>query len=60
MFLANLFEDVAANGFAKRAFAPTQSLESSLERGPVAVEQAKDNGIEGYGSRFPDGDREAH
>ena len=54
-----IVKQIKAKRAAKRALAPTQSLESSLERGPVAVEQAKDNGIERYGSRFSDGDREA-
>lgn len=44
---------------AKKALAPTQSLESSLERGPLAVEQAKDSGIARYGPRFATGDQVA-
>ena len=47
---------IKAKRAAKRVF---QSLESSLELGPIEVEQAKDNGIERYGSRFSDGDRKA-
>ena len=54
-----IVKQIKAKRAAKRALAPTESLESSLERGPVAVEEAKDGGIERYGSRFSDGDREA-
>ena len=55
-----IVKQIKAKRAAKRALAPTQSLESSLDRGPVEVEQAKDSGIERYGSRFSDGDRKAH
>ena len=54
-----IVKKIKAKRAAKRALAPTQSLESSLERGPIEVEQAKDHGIERYGSRFSDGDRKA-
>lgn len=53
-----IVKQIKAKRVAKKAIAPTQSLESSLERGPLAVEQAKDNGIERYGPKFAAGDRE--
>jgi hypothetical protein len=43
---------------AKKAGAPTESLETSLHRGPLAVGEARDSGIERYGPRFATGDRE--
>ena len=52
-----IVKQIKAKRAAKKALAPTQTLESSLERGLVAVEQAKDNGIERYGSKFATGDR---
>ena len=54
-----IVKQIKAKRAAKKALAPTQSLESSLERGPIEVEQAKDSGIERYGSRFATGDRES-
>ncbi|KAL9137649.1 MAG: hypothetical protein Q9175_001138 [Cornicularia normoerica] len=56
---AQIVKQIKAKRAAKKALAPTQSLESSLERGPIAVEQAKDNGIERYGSKFATGDKVA-
>lgn len=53
-----IVKQIKAKRAAKKALAPTQSLESSLERGPLAVEQAKDDGIAKYGPRFATGDRE--
>lgn len=52
-----IVKQIKAKRAAKKALAPTKSLESSLERGPIAVEQAKDNGIERYGSLFATGDQ---
>lgn len=43
---------------AKKAGARTESLETSLHRGPLAVVEARDSGIERYGPRFATGDRE--
>ena len=54
-----IVKQIKAKRAANKVLAPTQSLESSLERGPVAVEQAKDNGIERYGPKFATGDRES-
>lgn len=54
-----IVKQIKAKRAAKKALAPTQSLESSLERGPIALEQAKDNGIERYGPRFATGDQVA-
>ena len=53
-----IVKQIKAKRAAKKALAPTPSLESSLERGPLAVEQAKDNGIERFGPQFSTGDRE--
>ncbi|KAL9074221.1 MAG: hypothetical protein Q9161_002415 [Pseudevernia consocians] len=55
----NIVKQIKEKRAANKVLAPTQSLESSLERGPVAVEQAKDNGIERYGPKFATGDRSA-
>ncbi|KAI9810878.1 MAG: hypothetical protein M1827_005737 [Pycnora praestabilis] len=41
---------------AKRAAPPTRYLEESLARGPRAVEEAKENGVERYGRAFAVGD----
>lgn len=54
-----IVKQIKAKRAAKKALAPTQSLESLLERGPIAVEQAKDNGIERFGSKFATGDGES-
>ena len=53
-----IVKQIKAKRAAKKALAPTQSLESSLERGSLAVEQAKDEGIARFGPRFATGDRE--
>ena len=54
-----LVKQIKAKRAAKRAPAPTESLETSLQKGPPAVEGAKDQGIEKYGPRFADSrDRE--
>ncbi|KAL8691734.1 MAG: hypothetical protein Q9218_003105 [Villophora microphyllina] len=42
---------------AKQAPPPTRLLEESLARGPRAVEEAKENGIERFGSRYAAGDK---
>ncbi|KAL9019162.1 MAG: hypothetical protein Q9185_003543 [Variospora sp. 1 TL-2023] len=41
---------------AKQAPPPTRLLEASLARGPAAVEEAKENGIERFGDRYAAGD----
>lgn len=48
----NIVKQIKAKRAAKRAPAPTESLEISLQRGPPAVEEAKDHGIERYGPRY--------
>lgn len=48
----NIVKQIKAKRAAKRAPAPTESLETSLQRGPTAVEEAKDQGIEKYGPRY--------
>ena len=48
----NIVKQIKAKRAAKRAPAPTESLETSLKRGPPAVEEAKDQGIEKYGPRY--------
>ena len=48
----NIVKQIKAKRAAKRAPAPTESLELSLQRGPPAVEEAKDQGIERYGPRY--------
>lgn len=48
----NIVKQIKAKRAAKRAPAPTESLETSLQRGPPAVEGAKDQGIEKYGPRY--------
>lgn len=48
----NIVKQIKAKRAAKRAPAPTESLETSLQRGPPAVEEAKDQGIEKYGPRY--------
>ncbi|KAI4253396.1 MAG: hypothetical protein LQ352_003715 [Teloschistes flavicans] len=42
---------------AKQAPPPTRLLEESLARGPRAVEEAKENGIERFGTRYAAGDK---
>ena len=54
-----IVKQIKAKRAARYALTPTSALESSLERGLVAVEQAKDNGIERYGPEFATGDRES-
>lgn len=41
----------------RRALQPTKFLEESLNRGPIAVEEVKEYGIEKHGTRFSKGDR---
>ncbi|KAL6717527.1 hypothetical protein ACLMJK_005442 [Lecanora helva] len=41
---------------AKKALAPTGALESSLAKGPLAVEKARDEGLEEYGRTYARGD----
>lgn len=53
-----IVKQIKAKRAAKKAPPPTVTLETSLERGPPAVEQAKDNGIERYGPKFATGDGE--
>ena len=48
----NIVKQIKAKRAAKRAPAPTESLEISLQRGPPAVEEAKDQGIERYGPSY--------
>ena len=58
----NIVKQIKAKRAAKRAPAPTESLELSLQRGPPAVEEAKDRGIERYGLSYAysrDGECEA-
>lgn len=43
---------------ARKALPPTILLEESLEKGPQAVEEAKHNGINKFGSEFAIGDGE--
>ena len=54
-----IVKQIKAKRAAKKALTPPSALESSLERGPVAVEEAKDDGIGRYGSKFATGDRES-
>ena len=54
----NIVKQIKAKRAAKRAPAPTESLEISLQRGPPAVEEAKNLGIERYGPSYAYGDRE--
>ena len=53
-----IVKQITAKRAAKKALASTHVMERSLERGPIEVEQAKDNGIERYVSEFAIGDRE--
>ena len=48
----NIVKQIKAKRAAKKAPAPTETLETSLKRGPPAVEEAKDQGIEKYGPRY--------
>lgn len=52
-----IVKQIKAKRQAKKAPAPTEPLEASLERGPVAVGEARDSGIERYGPKFATGDR---
>ncbi len=54
---ARIVQEIKEKRAAKKALAPTKSLESSLERGPLAVGEARDSGIERYGPKFATGDR---
>ena len=40
----------------KKAPPPTRLLEESLSRGPLALEEAKNNGVERFGAAFATGD----
>ena len=48
----NIVKQIKAKRAAKRAPAPTESLEISLQRGPPAVEEAQNQGIERYGPSY--------
>ena len=52
-----IVKSIKAKRTAKSAPAPTEPLELSLERGPLAVGEARDNGIDRYGPQFAKGDR---
>lgn len=40
----------------RKAPPPTRFLEESLSRGPLALEEAKNNGVERFGAAFATGD----
>ncbi|KAL8701757.1 MAG: hypothetical protein Q9224_000350 [Gallowayella concinna] len=52
-----IVDRIKQNRLARQAPPPTKLLEESLVRGPRAVEEAKENGIERFGPRFAEGDR---
>ena len=52
-----IVKSIKAKRAAKAAPAPVEPLEVSLERGPLAVGEARDSGIERYGPEFATGDR---
>lgn len=54
----NIVQQIKAKRKAKKALPPTTMLETSLQRGPPAVEEAKDMGIERHGRQFAVGDSE--
>lgn len=54
----NIVKQIKEKRAAKKALPPTRMLETSLQRGPPAVEEAKDVGIERYGPQFAVGDSE--
>ena len=41
---------------SRKAPPPTRFLEESLSRGPLALEEAKNNGVERFGAAFATGD----
>ena len=41
----------------KRRAKKAEQLERSLARGPLAVEEARNNGVERFGQAFAEGDR---
>ena len=55
---ARIVKQIRDRRAARRALAPTSSLETSLEKGPLAVERACDEGVDRYGQRYAAGDCE--
>ncbi|KAI4112483.1 MAG: hypothetical protein LQ345_006375 [Seirophora villosa] len=51
-----IVDKIKQRRLAKQAPPPTRLLEVSLARGPEAVEQAKEDGIERFGTRYAEGD----
>lgn len=53
---AAIVEQIKVKRAARRAIPPTKNLEESLARGPHAVEEVKQNGLERFGPAFAVGD----
>ncbi|KAI4182655.1 MAG: hypothetical protein L6R41_005839 [Letrouitia leprolyta] len=51
-----IVDKIKRKRLARQAPPPTRLLEESLTRGPKAVEEAKENGIERFGPRYAAGD----
>ncbi|KAL9010640.1 MAG: hypothetical protein Q9173_004450 [Seirophora scorigena] len=51
-----IVDKIKQRRLARQAPPPTRLLEVSLARGPEAVEQAKEDGIERFGNRYAEGD----
>ncbi|KAI4178221.1 MAG: hypothetical protein LQ348_005659 [Seirophora lacunosa] len=51
-----IVDKIKQRRLARQAPPPTRLLEVSLARGPEAVEQAKEDGIERFGTRYAQGD----
>ncbi|KAL8775986.1 MAG: hypothetical protein Q9213_008417 [Squamulea squamosa] len=52
-----IVDKIKQKRLAKQAPPPTRLLEESLARGPRAVQEAKENGIDRFGSRYAQGDK---
>ena len=52
-----IVDKIKQKRLAKKAPPPTRLLEESLARGPRAVEEAKENGIERFGPKYAAGDK---
>ncbi|KAL8721019.1 MAG: hypothetical protein Q9225_002224 [Loekoesia sp. 1 TL-2023] len=52
-----IVDKIKQKRLAKNALPPTRLLEESLARGPKAVEEAKENGLERFGPRYAAGDQ---
>ena len=53
---SRIVAQIKAKRAHRKAPPPTKFLEESLSRGPLALEEAKNNGVERFGAAFATGD----